>query len=81
MEILPPKDRWIIEVKAWFKHPDNILLLYEVEIPSTARRRITHKEDVIIHMEEVLEASRGFLNTFVDPPYIPTWLHEYHIIL
>jgi predicted small secreted protein len=62
LEILPLKGMWIIMVKAWLKQPDNILKLYEVEITSTKRGRLTHKHDVIIHVKDVLEASRGIID-------------------
>jgi hypothetical protein len=48
----------IIMVKAWLKQPDDILKLYEAEITSTTRGRLTHKHDIIIHVEDALEASR-----------------------
>jgi hypothetical protein len=46
-------------VKAWLKHLDNITQLYEGELTSTWKWRLTQKHDVIIHVEEVLEASHG----------------------
>jgi hypothetical protein len=65
VEILPPTSRWSIQVNAWLKHPGNIPKLYDLEITSTAKRWLTRKHDVIMHVEEVLEASHGVID------YIP----------
>ena len=59
VEIVPPSDRWVIEVKAWLKDPDAVPKMYEVQIPSRAGRQLCWKHPVIIHLEEVLESVHG----------------------
>jgi hypothetical protein len=58
VEIMSPRDGSIIKVKAWLKHLDNIMKLYEVHITTTATRWLTQKYDVTIHVKEVLEAGQ-----------------------
>src|SRR4051812_7012941 len=59
VDIVPPSDIWIIEVKAWLKDPDTVSKMYEVEIPSREGRQLCWKHPVIIHLQEVLESVHG----------------------